>query len=70
MHRKLTGRETITVVANNNPKRMGTGAHTRFSQYKTGMTVDQYREAVGDPTKARRDLRWDSKRRHIRLRRA
>lgn len=41
----------------NNPKRAGSAAHTRFSYYKDGMTIDQAIEAGV----TRADINWDVK---------
>lgn len=40
-----------------NPKRGNSAA--RFAHYKTGMTVQEYINKVGDKTKAMADIRWD-----------
>jgi hypothetical protein len=58
----------ITVLREQNPCRGK--AKARFAKYRTGMTVEEYAEAViaaglGDDKRARRDVRWDCKRRFI-----
>ena len=40
-----------------NPKRQGSASYIRFSKYREGMTVAEYRKAAG--AHAMGDLRWD-----------
>jgi hypothetical protein len=64
------GRPTDAAVIKvlvSNPKREGSKAHARFALYRTGMTVAEYRAAVGDATNARADLAWDQKHGFIRI---
>lgn len=62
--------DTIEVVIGHVPKR-GTAAR-RFRLYRTGMTVDEYAEAViamgGTRPLALGDLRWDIEKGWVRLR--
>ena len=53
---RFRGDQKITLMKNaegkaygrdNNPKRPGTDAAAQFEKYRDGMTVDEYREAVG-----------------------
>jgi hypothetical protein len=37
----------ITVLATGNPKRAGSKAHAAFAQYRSGMTVKEFADAVG-----------------------
>lgn len=61
--REANGQRTITVMAQNNPKREGTAAHARFNLYKTGMTVEAFLAAGG----TRADVNHDSSHGFIRL---
>jgi hypothetical protein len=55
----------IIILVSNNPKH-GTAAQ-RFSLYQTGMSIADYKAAVGNARLARADLRWDVKRKFIRI---
>lgn len=55
----------IVVLVANPPKR-GT-ARARFLQYRSGMTVGEYRTAIGDRALADRDLAWDMRRGYVRV---
>lgn len=65
---KTPGREgddrRITVVAEGNPKAVGSKSARRFALYRTGMTVAEYIAAVaplgGGRRKAVRDITWDT----------
>lgn len=48
----------ITLISEKNPKREGSKAHFKFSQYKTGMTCGEFIKAGGTFG----DLDWDSQR--------
>jgi hypothetical protein len=54
----------ITVLVKNNPKK--STAAMRFAKYKTGMTVAEYKQAVG-ANQAMLDLRWDVKMQFIKI---
>lgn len=61
---------TITLLATENPKRVGTPSHERFGIYQPTMTVGEYvriaREQHRWPRKrALRDLTWDEARGYI-----
>jgi hypothetical protein len=45
----------ITLLTKENPKRPGSSCYTRFTYYKTGMTVEAYLAAGG----TRADIAWD-----------
>jgi hypothetical protein len=47
----------ITVLKEKNPRHGKAGE--RFAKYRTGMTVEQYIAAIGDRSRAIRDIRWD-----------
>jgi hypothetical protein len=51
----------ITLNVTENPKRAGSKAHAAFSQYRTGMTVEEFLAAGGTTG----DLNWDSARNFI-----
>lgn len=51
----------ITVLAAENPKRVGSKAHARFALYRTGMTVAEFFAAGGTAS----DLTWDVKHAYI-----
>ena len=54
-------KQTITVLAEKNPKRMNTASYNRFALYRDGMTVAEYLEAGGRKS----DIRWDTERAFI-----
>jgi hypothetical protein len=62
---KNTMDAAVIKVLVSNPKREGSKAHARFALYRTGMTVAEYRAAVGDATNARADLAWDVRHKFI-----
>jgi hypothetical protein len=55
----------IVILVSKNPKH-GTAAQ-RFSLYQTGMSIADYRAAVGNARLARADLRWDVRSGFIRI---
>ncbi len=67
--------DVIKVVADSNPKRNGSKSRFRFACYRDGMSVAEYRQAVGrergdyEAGKCTLDLRWDSERHYIRIER-
>ncbi len=60
---RINPESVITLSAEGNPKRPGSGAHERFGKYKNGMTVKQALEA-GVTTA---DLRHDSAKGYIKF---
>lgn len=58
---RIDGTKKITVLVDANPKREGSGAHARFSKYKTGITVSKALEL--GVTAA--DLAYDIKNKYI-----
>lgn len=64
--RKVAGFEKtakITIVAEENPKRKGTGAHIRFAKYRNGMTIQSYLDAGGTTG----DVNWDLEKGYIKI---
>jgi hypothetical protein len=59
-----TDERTIIVLANGNPKHGK--AKARFALYRTGMTADEYKCAVG-VQQGNLDLRWDSRKGFIKV---
>lgn len=58
--------DLIATVVDENPKKVGSAAHERFSLYKKGMKVGEYLAAGGN----RADLAWDVEHKYITIRRA
>ena len=58
--------DTIHINTDVNPKRKGTTAHATFARYREGMTIAAAIKA-GIP---RADIRWDSKKRFIIIKKA
>jgi hypothetical protein len=53
----------IRVLVPQNPKRIASKSAIRFSQYRTGMTVQEYIQAcdrLGIPNHALFDITWDT----------
>lgn len=61
--------DKITLVnsVKDNPKRAGSQAHADYALYRDGMKVASYIEKVGDPGRARANLRWDAKQGFIKI---
>lgn len=58
--------DEITILAKSNPKKAGSNAHTSFSQYKEGMTVQQYVDGHHQGKKeALSNLAYDQKKGYI-----
>lgn len=57
----------IVVLAERNPKKLGTAGYDRFAVYHTGMTVKQYMEHKAVGKFAAADLRWDLDRKFIKV---
>lgn len=53
----------ITIVAEENPKRKGSGAYDRFSKYRNGMTIEAYLAAGGTTG----DVNWDLEKGYIKI---
>lgn len=51
--------------AENSPKRAGSKAHRVFACYKDGMTVADFKQAVGDSGEALNNLRYDAGRGYV-----
>lgn len=43
---------TITVLSDQNPKRPGSASHAAFAKYQSGMTVQEFLDAVGEKATA------------------
>jgi hypothetical protein len=61
---RISESDKITILVSKNPKR-GTAAQ-RFALYRPGMSVGDYKAAVGN-AQALADLRWDVKKGFIRI---
>ena len=57
----------IVVLADKNPKKLGSAGRDRFAVYHTGMTVKQYMEHKAVGKFAAADLRWDLDRKFIKV---
>ena len=57
----------IVVLADKNPKKLGTAGRDRFAVYRTGMTVKEYMEHKAVGKFAAADLRWDLDRKFIKV---
>ncbi len=55
----------ISILVEENPKRGK--AKERFDLYKEGMLVSTYKEKIGDPKQAIACLRWDAKKKFIKI---
>lgn len=55
--------DIITLLVEKNPKSKKSAG--RYALYRTGMSVAEYAEAVGNKTLANADLRWDVARNFI-----
>lgn len=49
----------ITVLTEGNPKRKNSKSAKRFALYTDGITVAEYKIAVGESSRALADIRWD-----------
>lgn len=63
IQRKMRPVPLIRVLIDDNPKRLGSAAYTRFTFYEDGITVTEYYNRGGRPE----DLKWDEDHHFIKL---
>lgn len=63
--RKMLPHPIIRLLVEDNPKRLGSSAYTRFTHYEDGITVEEYFKRGGRPE----DLKWDEEHHYIKLER-
>lgn len=69
---KFADDQVIRMVVKDNPKQVGSASYTRFSMYRHGMTVGEYRRlckaAKVTAHMTNEDLRWDTAHNFISIR--
>lgn len=61
--RRMLPQPIIRVLIDDNPKRLGSSAYTRFTYYQDGITVTEYFKRGGRPE----DIKWDEEHHYIKL---